>query len=229
MPTRFYYPKEESQQLLWFTNLRSKLPGYATTIEISPAALAACLNDLDNLIYWWQELVPSARAYAKSVTSSRDLLAAGTGSNPVVPTAPDSSTPPATSVLPGALSRLFEAIGDWKRAPGCTSAIRKDLGITGPEAPVHADPPVLKLRMQGTGWVEMNFSRWEHDGVWIESRRQGAEVWAYLAIDTARPFKDERPNLPGQASEWREYRACWWDDATPTLAFGPVLRVNVGS
>jgi hypothetical protein len=31
---------------------------------------------------------------------------------------------------------------------------------------------------------------------------------------------------PGQA-EWRDYRACWWDNDTPTMQFGSVLRVLV--
>ena len=228
MPTAFYFPSEEGQQLLWFTNLDTKLPDYTTQLAITAPQLTARQNDLANLIYLWN-LVTSARAYAKSVTESRDLLATGTGASPVVPPSPPGASPPAATVLPGALDRLFEAIGDWKRAAGYTPVIGDDLKIVGPEAPVHADPPELKLRAQGTGWVELNFTKWEHAGIYIESRRQGAETWAFVGIDTARPYKDERPNLPSQPSEWREYRACWWDDSTPSMAFGPVLRVNVGS
>lgn len=224
-----YFPSEEADQLLWFSNLQTKLPDYQPQLAITAPAMTATQNILANLIWWWQHLLPTSRAYGKSVTESRDLLASGTGDTTVEPPPTPNLVPPVTLVLPGALSRLFESIADWKRAPGYTTAIGDDLQLIGPEAPVHSDPPELKLRAQGTGWVEMNFTVWEHDGIWIESRRQGAETWAFLAIDTSRPYKDERPNLPDQPSEWREYRACWWDASTPTMAFGPVLRVNVGS
>lgn len=223
-----YFPDTEGQQLLFFTNLDAKVPGYQTQLGITAPQLAAFQNDIANLIAWWQFLLPAARSYGKSVTESRDLLATGTGTNVVVPPPVPGFVPPNLPVLPGALTRLFESIADWKRAPGYTTAIGDDLKIIGPEAPVHADPPELKLRAQGSGWVELNFTKWEHQGIWIESRRQGAETWAFLGIDTARPYKDERPNLPAQPSEWREYRACWWDASTPSMAFGPALRVNVG-
>ncbi|MEO8350863.1 MAG: hypothetical protein ABI680_03975 [Chthoniobacteraceae bacterium] len=54
------------------------------------------------------------------------------------------------------------------------------------------------------------------DGIYIQSRRQGAETWDFLAIDTSHPYKDERPNLPGAESEWRKYRACCQGANTPT-------------
>ena len=53
----------------------------------------------------------------------------------------------------------------------------------------------------------------------------GGAAFAFLATDTASPYHDTRPvKVPGTA-EWRDYRACWWDSDTPSIAFGPVLRV----
>ena len=58
--------------------------------------------------------------------------------------------------------------------------------------------------------------------------RHGHPAFAFLATDTASPYLDNRPlKTPGQP-EWRDYRACWWDNDTATLAFGPVLRVIMG-
>ena len=76
--------------------------------------------------------------------------------------------------------------------------------------------------------AEPDFTLYEHTGVWIECQRQGESAFAALATDTASPYVDNRPlKTPGQP-EWRDYRACWWDNDTPTMSFGPVLRVIVG-
>ena len=38
---------------------------------------------------------------------------------------------------------------------------------------------------------------------------------------------DRRPvKVPGP-TERRDYRACWWNNSTPSMQFGPVLRVVV--
>ena len=48
-----------------------------------------------------------------------------------------------------------------------------------------------------------------------------------LGSSTGSHFVDTRPvKVPGQP-EWRDYRICWWDHSTPSMVFGPVLRVIV--
>ena len=41
------------------------------------------------------------------------------------------------------------------------------------------------------------------------------------------PHNDTRPVKVPSQPKCREYRACWWDHSTPSMAFGPVLRVIV--
>ena len=60
------------------------------------------------------------------------------------------------------------------------------------------------------------------------SQRQGELGFVFLAIDTASPYVDNRPLKVAGQTEWRDYRACWWDKTTATLNFGPTLRVLVG-
>ena len=75
--------------------------------------------------------------------------------------------------------------------------------------------------------VELDFNLDEHTGLWIESQRQGEPAFTALATDAASPYRNNRPlKTPGQP-EWRDYRACWWDNDTATMAFGPVQRVLV--
>ena len=122
----------------------------------------------------------------------------------------------------------FRGNGRWKSAEGYTDTIGKDLGIIGAAATAHTDPPVLSQGPVAQNNIELDFTLYEHTGIWIESQVQGAAVFTFLATDTASPYNDTRPvKTPGQA-EWRDYRACWWDSDTASMAFGPVLRVLVG-
>ena len=125
------------------------------------------------------------------------------------------------------LTWLFEEIGRWKKAEGYTDTIGKNLGIIGTAAITHTAPPVLMQGAIAQNSAELLFNLYEHDGMWIESQRQGETAFGFLATDTASPYVDNRPvKTPGQA-EWRDYRACWWDSDKATLDFGPVLRVLV--
>ncbi len=191
--------------------------------------LTAAHDDLDWLIVTGEDFLPAVRNYAEAARAFRDEVAAGTTATELAFPLPPAPPAGPAGVLPGAQTRLVKRIGEWKRAAGFADPIGQDLGIVGPEGLAHTDPPVLKLRAQGNGWAALTFSVWEPAGIWLQSRRQGAEAWEFLAIDTARPFRDERPNLPGAPAEWREYRACWWDQDTPSNAFGPALRVTVSA
>lgn len=75
--------------------------------------------------------------------------------------------------------------------------------------------------------VEPLFTLWEHDGVWIEGQVQGDSGFTFLATDTGSPYLDTRSVKNAGHAEWRDYRACWWDNDKPIVQFGPVLRVLV--
>jgi hypothetical protein len=73
----------------------------------------------------------------------------------------------------------------------------------------------VNVEMGATGSrVRIDFKKYGHDGIWIESRTNGSE-WAFLAIDTVKPYLDERPLAEGNSHETREYRLRWWDKSQP--------------
>ena len=140
---------------------------------------------------------------------------------------PAALTPPAGTPFFGMLTWLFEEIARWKKAEGYTDTIGQDLGIVGAAAVAHTDPPVLSQGAVAQNSAELDFTLYEHTGVWIQSQVQGEPGFTFLSADTGSPYIDNRPvKTPGQA-EWRDYRACWWDADTASMAFGPVLRVLV--
>jgi hypothetical protein len=63
--------------------------------------------------------------------------------------------------------------------------------------------------------------------VWIESRRGGGN-WEFLAIDTVKPYIDERSPLAPGTAETREYRLRWWDKGEANGEWSPVVGVAVG-
>lgn len=53
---------------------------------------------------------------------------------------------------------------------------------------------------------------------------QGVSV---CGADTTAPYTDTRPVKTSGQAEWRDYRACWWDADTASMAFGAVVRVLI--
>lgn len=84
-------------------------------------------------------------------------------------------------------------------------------------AQIHGEPRRSEAHIQKLG----------HKGIYLESPRQGAETWEFLAIDIESPYLDTRPNLIAGQAEWRDYRARYWD-GTPVGDWSAVLRVSVG-
>ena len=229
MKNQPYFPKREGDQLPWFVNLQMKFGGYAATLEISTDRQAKLALVLAWLVWTWQTYMPLRRADALAATKWRDQLAYGTSDDATntTPPQPMPISPTIGIAFFGMLTWLFEEIGRWKKAEGYTDTIGADLGLVGHAAIVHADPPALTAGPVAQNSVELDFTLYEHDGVWIESQRQGEGGFTFLSTDTGSPYVDNRPvKVAGQA-EWRDYRACWWDGDVASYAFGPVLRVLV--
>ena len=224
-----YFPATEGKQLLFFTNIQTKIATYYTALDITPARQTKLTLVLTFLVWAWQIFVPAQRKVGPTATAWRDDLAYGTP-DPAVDAAPPVAptlAPPAGTPFFGMLTWLFEEIARWKKAEGWTDTIGKDLGVIGAAGQAHTDPPVLSLGRVALNLIELLFNLYEHDGIWIESMVQGENAFTYLATDTGSPYLDARPVTSSGQAEWRDYRACWWDNDTASKQFGPVLRVLV--
>ena len=230
MPNQPFYPNREGDQTAFFNNIQSKISSYFTVLDMSAARQTKTQLVLSWLIWTWQTYLPARRQDAPAATAWRNALAIGANdaSTDAAPPTPAALTPPAGTPFFGMLTWLFEEIARWKKAEGYTDTIGQDLGIIGAAATAHTAPPALTQGAVALNNVELLFTPYEHDGIYLQSQVQGEAGFTYLATDTASPYNDTRPvKTPGQA-EWRDYRACWWDSDTASMAFGPVLRVLVG-
>jgi hypothetical protein len=133
-----------------------------------------------------------------------------------------------TAAIPGTLTRIFGLIAKMKLSAGYTEAIGTDLGIVGAAETEKALPKFSAELLQGAGCqcVKLSFYKYNHMGVYIESRR-GTGAWEFQSIDTENPYMDERPLLQAGTPEVREYRMRFWDKGTPNGDWTDVVKVTV--
>lgn len=133
MANQPYYPTREGDQLMWFTNIESKIATHYTALDISPARQAKLQLSLHWLIWTWGTFLPSRRLEAPAATAWRDQFATGTrgAGSAVTPPVAATLTPPAGTPYFGTLTWLFGEIGRWKSAEGYNATIGQSLAIIG--------------------------------------------------------------------------------------------------
>ena len=230
MSAKPYFPRIEAAQIPWFGNLKLKItnPTNLSALGITTTEAGLVSSTCTLFIYLLETYLPAVRTYGESWTALVGQLRKGVLGSLVTLPSPPSWSPPTGSGTPtaGALTVLFDMIARWKTAPGYDDSIGQDLGIIGASIEPSTAAPELSVSTSPDG-ITLRFLKHGHMGIHLESRRQGAETWAFLAIDTDSPYLDNRPPLtPGQ-SEWREYRARYWD-GTPVGDWSGAVRANVG-
>jgi hypothetical protein len=128
--TKYWWPATIANQLLFWANFISKLPMYATALNITTDEITAMGKDAASFIYLYTYEAVVRAFLAAFMTYRRNLL---TGKTPA-----DIGAPPVclidtvpTPVLSALLNRLFAFVVLLKAQPGMTEAIRKDLQIVG--------------------------------------------------------------------------------------------------
>lgn len=228
MANQPFFPSREGDQTQWFSNIQGKVAGYYTPLDISTARQAKITLCLNWLIWTWQTYLPNRRPEGLAATAWRNNLATGTPdpAASAAPPVPASLTPPTGTPFFGMLTWLFEEVARWKVAEGYTNTIGLDLGVIGAEATPHTAPPALTEDGLALNRVDLGFVLHEHDGVWVQCQRAGDAGYG-CGQRHRLPWVDTRLVKVAGTPEWRDYRACWWDNSTPTMQFGPVLRVIV--
>jgi len=230
MANQPYYPTSEGNQITWFTNIQSKITGYATELDISATRQTKINLCLTWLIWCWQTFLPARRHDGPVATRWRDSLATGIPDPAIsaAPPAPATLTPPAGTAFFGMLSWLFGEIARWKKAEGYTDTIGHDLGVIG-AANTQPDPNAIP-EVRGEvcdAEVLLHFQKEGHEGVWIEGQVGDETVWSFLAIDTTNPYNDTRPLKVAGQPEKRRYRLCFWD-GLPTNQWSNIIEVTFG-
>ncbi len=146
---------------------------------------------------------PCLQRDAKESPFYKTMMVSGSGTETinyppptVFPNAPAAPTPCIQR-------RLLSQINRIKVSLKYTDAIGHDLGVIGiANTTEHLVPiPEALVELGDSGQrVKINFTKFVHEGGWIESRINGGE-WVFLAVNTIKPYYDDRPLTGENTSE----------------------------
>lgn len=225
-----YYPSTESASIIWLTHFALKLAACAEQLKLSAEEVAATLSDIKFYVWYITTYYPAVQQAGLEATAYKNTLA-NDATNALRPLPVMASYEDTPAVRPsGILSRLFNLIQRIKLSPGYSTAIGQDLGIIGTQTVDTHDYPGMTLEIQRNEtqeYVVVKFTKYQHDAVTIESRRNNGK-WENMGISLKKPWLDMRPMLMAGVPEVREYRIRWYNDATTSGEFSPVQKINVG-
>ena len=175
-----YIPPADDAKILWLTNLKTKIGGYAVALGITAARVT-------QITAWCDDLIAAINAAAQAKSAWLSSSAA-------------QRTQEATS-----LGGIRGEVALWKPQPGMTDAIEADLKIVGTSTPFNPDTFKTKLTATVVGdHVKLTFVKGHSDGVNFYWRKQGETAWKFLSRDTNSPYNDHTPLTTPGVHEVRE-------------------------
>ena len=203
-----FFPVTAADQVIWLSHYALRLPLMGPVCGISPQEITSTLDDITCHIWLIQTWHPAMQSDAKKATTfKRHIIEDSSNEIEAYPLASVFTETPKI-VAPGIKKRLFNQIARIKTNPNYTETIGHDLGIISISSNIEYPAPEPTATVeQGTNGtrVRIDFNKYGHDGIIIESRINNGE-WTFLAIDTVKPYYDERPLADGNSHETREYR-----------------------
>jgi len=232
MSANIFFPRAEDAQIVWLSHYNLKLPISGPTCGISAEEITSTQQDVTYWIWILQYWHPALQRDAKDATAHKQLMVTGVGHSGANITYPQASQFPNSPPIPvpGMQKRLSSQIIRIKASPNYSDVIGHELGIIAATNTVeHLIPePTVSVELGKNGSrARIDFKKYRHEGVWIESRINGGN-WEFLAVSTVKPYYDERPLANGNAHETREYRLRWWDKSEEHGEWSAVQRVVIG-
>jgi hypothetical protein len=230
MPAQRYFPQYEADRVIWLNHYAAKIGEHGPRIGLSAEEIAATLADIAHYVWVLHTWYPATQQDALQATSTKNLIATGSGTEPVRIPAPTQHTDPPAAVLPGVLNRLFNQVQRIKLHPGYTDAIGQDLSVVATaDTSDHPVPVFTAATEQGPKGVRvrLDYTKYGHDGINVESRVNGGP-WLLLGSYTQKPAYDDRPPATPGTPETRDYRLRWWDKDEANGEYSAVQTVLVG-
>jgi hypothetical protein len=230
MSTNNFFPRTEDAQIVWLSHYLLKLPVNGPTCGISAEEITHTEQDIAYWTWLLQYWHPAKQRDAKEATAHKQLMVAGIGNSSLSQPVPSQFPNPPPAPEPGMQKRLSSQIIRIKASLNYTDVIGHDLGIIAATNTVqHLIPePTVSVELGENGnRVRIDFNKYGHDGVWIECRINNGD-WVFVAIDTVKPYYDERPLATGNTHETRDYRMRWWDKSVAHGEWSAVQQVVIG-
>jgi len=229
MSNQPYFPTRAAARAIWLANISKKAAIHAAQLNFTSQQVADLQADIAYLLWILLHWYPAMQQSSLEYSVYRDLIATGSGNEICpLPSAPVFADMPEIR-LPGILPRIFNMVQLAKLGSGYTEAIGQDMGIIGKaDSTSHVLPDFAVAIELGDGLerVKFTFTKYDHDGIYIETRRNNG-TWEFLAIAMSKPYYDDRPVQAAGVPEIREYRIRWWDNGNANGDFTPVQKITV--
>ena len=230
MTNQAYFPNSEAARITWLIHFKTELPIHMPIEGINAEDVTNIIADIDFYTWLLSTWGPTIQKDALEATAYKAMIAAGFSMVLApVPVHAVFSAPPVVR-LPGVLTRVFNFVQRIKISHTYNESIGKDLGIVGVSNNVHHPTPVFSVvteRGMQIERVKLNFFKHQHDGVYIDCRRNTGP-WEFIAIAMLKPYYDERALLDSDLSEIREYRLRWWDKSVAHGEWSNIQSVLLG-
>ena len=231
MTANSFFPGNEADQIVWLSNYAARLPAVGPVCDISGDEITRTQTDITYQIWLLKDYRPATRRDTAETNSFIALMLNGGEGDSSTHPSPSTFPAPPPIPAPGIQKRLFSQIARIKASAHYNEDIGRSLNIISTiikvDHPIPEFTAAAELGAEGSR-VRINFKKHGHDGIWIESRINGGD-WAFLAIDTVKPYLDERPLSVANTHEVREYRMRWWDKSQPHGEWSASQKVVVGA
>lgn len=205
MSKKNWFPRTRSSQRAMFANIKDKVAGYETPLELKPAETARIILICETFLTV-HDFVEQVRATAQGLTDWQNLIYDGEGD--LKPGDPAPSAPVFQSVaLPaGAFVGIFEEfkelVEDIKSSDGYTEAIGEDLMIVGEESAgqdLGELAATLKNIQPMTGYrISLDGSLQGMKMIRVEYRAKGANVPQTASFDKLPAVMTIYPKTAGE-------------------------------
>lgn len=178
-----FIPSADPEKIIWLTNLKTKIAGYATTLGLSTGRVT-------QIVTWCDDLIAKINATAQA---KRDWISAAAAQG----------TQEKTS-----LAGLRGEIAQWKPNPAMTDAIAADLKIVSTGSALNPDTFKAEITAEViSGHVRIKFKKGQTDGIALYCRLKGQNAWRFVSRDTNSPYDDYTALAVAGTPEVREYQA----------------------
>ncbi len=133
----YWFPESRPKQRVMFANIKDKIAGYQTVLELKPAETARMILICETFLAV-NDFVEQVRATAQGLTDWQNLIYEAGGELKAGDPAPAAPVFQTVTMPDGAFAGIFEEfkklVEDIKAADGYTEAIGEDLMIVGDES-----------------------------------------------------------------------------------------------
>jgi hypothetical protein len=218
-----FVKRNDTQFAAQLNTFKENLPGYVVLFDLTPVQLAAVVADAEWMAYVVSR-IEGVPGFAQDWTKLKDQVRKGGDGSiiPPFPTAPDVSTPPATTISPDVEGRFRKLAAQLKAHNNYSKAIGEHLGIEADETSFDEE----NYKPEGSAKAVLNV-------VTVKFSKKGVDAQAIYSkvttgVSTLPPGSGSPSPTPASLSQYTkiaiDFHSPYVDNRALTVAGQPELR-----